>query len=154
MIVPPTTGYFTTASSGNTLRTNHVADDRVQQTEHTASDKPAQRIPRPARSAYTEEQKFFIMYNRIVQELSWPEIENRFAAFFRLRSKDGLTSVYYRIRKDWGMEEVLKAESSFADDRGKVKERSCRFHREFLENLGYLDSTAEDNSCGPSCFHG
>jgi hypothetical protein len=142
MVVPPTS-----SGSGNVLRINHVVDDQVRPTEQASSDKPLQRVRRSARPAYTEEQKFFIMYYRIIQELSWPEIEDKFAVFFDLRTKDGLTSVYYRLRKNWGMEEVLKANSSTADDRGKVEKRSCRFERDFLAKLGYFDFTAGDDSC-------
>jgi hypothetical protein len=34
---------------------------------------------RSARPSYNEEQKFFIMYYRMVKRLSWPEIEDKFA---------------------------------------------------------------------------
>ena len=36
---------------------------------------PLARIPRPARPSYSEEQKFFIMYNRIIRGLPWAEID-------------------------------------------------------------------------------
>jgi hypothetical protein len=49
------------------------------------------RKPRSARLSYNEEQKFFIMCFRIVKQLSWPEIEDRFAQLFHLRSKGGLS---------------------------------------------------------------
>lgn len=48
------------------------------------------------------------MYQHIIGELSWPDIKVKFVDHFDVRSEDGLTSVYYRVRKDWGMEEVLK----------------------------------------------
>jgi hypothetical protein len=79
------------------------------------------------------------MYRRIINELSWPEIEVKFASFFKLRSRDGLTSVYYRIRKDWGMKEVLKSQSHSVDDRKKVKERAAHFSRDFLADVGFFD---------------
>jgi hypothetical protein len=94
------------------------------------------RIPRPARPSYNEEQKFFIMYYRVIKKLSWPAIEDKFASFFKTRTKDGLTSVYYRIRKKWGMEEVLK---TAPDDRSKVKTRAAHFSSDFLTDLGYFD---------------
>lgn len=101
---------------------------------------PLARIPRPARPSYSEEQKFFIMYYRVIKELSWPEIEDKFATFFNLRTKDGLTSVYYRIRKNWGMEEVLKTgPDGSMGDRSKVESKAAHFSREFLNNLGYFD---------------
>lgn len=80
------------------------------------------------------------MFYRIVKELSWPEIEDNFARFFNLRTKDGLTSVYYRIRKSWGMEEVLKTgPDGSMGDRRKVDEKAGMFSREFLVNLGYFE---------------
>lgn len=56
---------------------------------------------RATRPVYNEEQKFFIMYTRIVLDQGWSDIEDRFAEVFGQRSKDGLTSMYYRIRKSW-----------------------------------------------------
>jgi hypothetical protein len=138
IVVPPVPDLPTIPGGGDVLRIHHEADDRVRQTEQTASDKPFQRIPRQARFAYTDEQKFFIMYYRIVQELSWPEIEDKFADFFHLRTKDGLTSVYYRIRKDWDLKEVLKTSSSSTDDLETVKEKADYFQEEFLRKIGYV----------------
>lgn len=107
---------------------------------HHAGAETLARIPRPARPSYSEEQKFFIMFYRIIKELSWPEIEDKFAHFFNLRTKDGLTSVYYRIRKTWGMEEVLKTgPDGSMGDRRKVEDKAAHFSREFLGNLGYFE---------------
>jgi hypothetical protein len=55
------------------------------------------------------------MYHRAVKEESWEEIEELFREFFGLRTRDGLNSVYYRIRRDWGMKPVL---DSCAEDSG------------------------------------
>lgn len=41
------------------------------------------------------------MFARIVQNKAWPEIEDAFTEIFDQRTKGGLTSVYYRIRKNW-----------------------------------------------------
>lgn len=80
------------------------------------------------------------MHHRIVKEQSWPEIEDAFARFFNLRTKDGLTSVYYRIRKSWGMEEVLKTgPDGSMGDRRKVDEKATMFSRDFLGRLGWFD---------------
>ena len=58
--------------------------------------------PRASRPAYSEEQKSYIMFARILRGRSWPEIERDFARLFghriSQRSKGGLTSVYYRVR--------------------------------------------------------
>ena len=93
------------------------------------------RQPRPS---YSEEQKFYIMYARIKCERPWPEIEDRFAAVFGQRSKGGLTSVYYRIRKSWGLEEVMKSSHTCKLDKDAVDRRASHFSREFLTNIGYL----------------
>ena len=97
------------------------------------------RRPRAPRPSYSEEQKFFIMYTRIVRDLSWPEIEDEFERFFGSRSKGGLTSVYYRVRRDWGLLEVLKSgANSYAADCREVERRAMNFSAEFLSQIGYL----------------
>lgn len=65
----------------------------------------SQEEKRASRPAYGEQEKFFIAYMRIVKAKSWAQIGEEFALKFPsnsgVRSKDGLTSVYYRVRKDW-----------------------------------------------------
>jgi hypothetical protein len=96
------------------------------------------REPRSAKPSYNEEQKFFIMYYRTVKQLSWPEIEDKFAQIFYLRSQDGLTSAYYSIRGSWGMEQVLKNQARPEDDLVTIRRKADRFSRGFLENIGYF----------------
>lgn len=105
MVMPPVAN-LTSSGSGDTLDIKHVVDDQARPTKQAGSGKQLERINRRPRPSYTEEQKFFIMYHRIIRKLSWPKIETKFAAFFNIRTKDGLTSVYYRLRKDWGMKEA------------------------------------------------
>ncbi|RMY38615.1 hypothetical protein D0865_13047 [Hortaea werneckii] len=100
--------------------------------------------PRAPRPAYSEEQKFYIMFARILRGRSWPEIERDFARLFgqriSQRSKGGLTSVYYRVRKDWGLEDVLQTDTtSTTHDQQVVDLRARRFSWEFLVSIGYLD---------------
>lgn len=129
----------TSYHSNNSFRSTNASRARHQQGQPNHTEPLAQISP-PARPSYSEEQKFFIMYYRVIKELSWPEIEDKFATFFNLRTKDGLTSVYYRIRKNWGMEEVLKTgPDGSMGDRGKVESKAAHFSREFLTNLGYFD---------------
>lgn len=135
----PPVANFTSSGSGDALDIKHVVDDQARPTEQAGSGKQLQRVTRRSRPSYTEEQKFFIMYHRIIQKLSWPKIEAKFAAFFNSRTKDGLTSVYYRLRKDWGMKEVLKADCHAANDVGKVVEKAAQFQNDFLKGLGYFD---------------
>ncbi|KJX98154.1 hypothetical protein TI39_contig429g00021 [Zymoseptoria brevis] len=100
---------------------------------------PMTRKPRAPRPSYSEEQKFFIMYARIMRDLSWPEIEDRFADTFGQRSKGGLTSVYYRVRRDWGLAEVLKSgPGTFAAECREVELRARNFSKDFLVQIGYI----------------
>ena len=103
------------------------------------------RTPRAPRPSYGEEQRFFIMYMRIIMDKSWPEIEDRFTRTFgqrsTQRSKGGLTSVYYRIRKSWGLEEVLKTGSeTLMSDKLAVHQRARNFEPTFLASIGYLQN--------------
>jgi len=127
-----------TASRGKVLQVRYNANPRTQPAIQTSFAEPYRRVPRLARPSYTEEQKFFIMYYRVVRKLSWPEIENQFASFFNLRTKDGLTSVYYRIRKTWGMDKVLATETSSVSARKLSESNASRFSKDFLEDL-YFD---------------
>jgi len=117
---------------------DHDADLRVHPATQTAHAESPQRIFRPARPSYTDEKRFSIMYYRIVRGLSWPEIEVEFAKFFNLRTKDGLTSIYYRIRKMWAMDKVLDTEINSMSDRSRVESEASRFSSEFLMDLGYF----------------
>ena len=49
---------------------------------NTSTAQSSSREPRPS---YTEEQKFFIMWARIVQEKGWTEIEDEFTRIFNQR---------------------------------------------------------------------
>jgi hypothetical protein len=130
------------SSSGSVHQSNksvdHDADLQVQATTQTAYTGPPQRVVRPARPSYTDEQRFFIMYYHIVRECSWSEIEVEFASFFDLRTKDAITSVYYRTRKMWGMDKVLETDLHSIDDRNRIESEASRFSRDFLADLGYF----------------
>ena len=79
------------------------------------------------------------MFARIVQDKRWVDIEDDFSAVFGQRTKGGLTSVYYRIRKQWGLEEVLKRDATCHEaERGLVEQRAVNFSRDFLITIGYL----------------
>jgi hypothetical protein len=99
---------------------------------------PVRRVPRRARPSYSQEQKFFIMYHRAVKEESWEEIGELFRDFFGLRTKDGLNSVYYRMRHERGMKPVLGSCAEDSEtDRMKVEEMAKMVSREFLQKIGY-----------------
>lgn len=83
------------------------------------------------------------MYLRILKLDSWPDIEDKFAGLFGedsgARSRGGLTSVYYRIRRNWGLEEVLKTGTdSPPRDTHEVEVRARHFSADFLTRIGYL----------------
>jgi len=131
------------STSGSVLQSNtsvdHDADLRVQATTQTAYTGSPRRVVWPARPSYTDEQRFFIMYYRIVRECSWSEIEVEFASLFDLRTKDAITSVYYRTRKMWGMDKVLDTDLHSTGDRNIIESEASRFSRDFLADLGYFD---------------
>ena len=131
------------STSGTVLQPNrsvdHDADLRVHPTTQTAHIESPPRVLRPARPSYTDEQRFFIMYYRIVRECSWSEIEVEFASFFDLRTKDAITSVYYRTRKMWDMNKVLETDLHSMGDRNRIESEASRFSRDFLVDLGYFD---------------
>jgi hypothetical protein len=94
------------------------------------------RSPRPS---YTEEQKFFIMFARIIQDKGWLEIESDFARIWGQRTKGGLTSVYYRIRKSWNLDDVLKSGASSSQKEQKaVADKAGHCSHAFLVKIGYL----------------
>ncbi|KAI5361991.1 hypothetical protein Slin15195_G056400 [Septoria linicola] len=118
-----------------------IVDEQRPQLASWSNGSMADRRPRPPRPSYSEEQKFFIMYARIIRDNTWPEIEDRFDKLFGMRTKGGLTSVYYRVRREWGLMEVLKSgPGSYAADCREVEQRAMNFSREFLSQIGYLPS--------------
>lgn len=83
------------------------------------------------------------MFARITKGQSWPAIEYDFARLFNQqvshRSKGGLTSVYYRLRKEWALEEVLQTNvDSPIHDQEVVDRRATHFSHDFLTIIGYL----------------
>lgn len=112
-----------------------IKDEGDGDTDNALGAKSPSRDPRPS---YSEEQKFFIMWARIVQEKGWTEIEDEFARIFNQRTKGGLTSVYYRIRKSWKLRDVLNNDPGSSDaDRQAVATRALNFSRAFLRDIGY-----------------
>lgn len=138
-ILPPSSTISTTAGESRIHRTHHNVGPRVQAKTNVAYNGASSHTRRPARVSYTEEQKFFIMFHRIVRGLSWPVIEDIFMESFSLRTRDGLTSVYYRIRKEWGMEEVSRNKFGPASDRKMVADKARHFSKAFLQSLGHVD---------------
>lgn len=139
-----------------TIRKKFGNNERFRYHEFCFSPSGTARLPskltRPARPSYDPEQKFFIMYYRIVKKLPWFEIEQEYKKVFGLRTKDGLTSVYYRIRHEWGMRKV---EDATADDVAARRKRSrkCRScsRQKFCTGLGVCHGGR--NSCCSNCGH-
>ncbi|KAI6789072.1 hypothetical protein KC361_g8706 [Hortaea werneckii] len=104
---------------------------------------------RASRPPYSEQQKFFIAYMRIIKHKSWAQIGEEYAVCFREgtspRSKEGLTSVYYRVRKEWGLSNVNEAvvETSILD-RWMVHSMAYNFDAHFLDHMGYDEPPVED----------
>jgi hypothetical protein len=150
--VPISSAPSTMPGSTNATHIHRGADSRVQSMALPTPAQLRKRVLRAARPSYTEEQKFFIMYHRIVGELSWPEIEDKFVSHFGIRSGDGLTSVYYRTRKSWGMQEVLKTQSGSFSDRTMVEARANHFSREFFGKAWILRLGQYRMNAEPSAF--
>ncbi|KAI6914225.1 hypothetical protein KC318_g701 [Hortaea werneckii] len=104
---------------------------------------------RASRPPYSEQQKFFIAYMLIIKHKSWAQIGEEYAVCFRAgtspRSKEGLTSVYYRVRKEWGLSHVNEAvvETSILD-RWMVHSTAYNFDAHFLDHMGYDEPPVED----------
>lgn len=75
------------------------------------------------------------MYHRVIKEESWDDLEKIFENFFSPRTKDALSSAYYRIREEWGMEPVLSSNSE--SDMLKVEEKAKMVPPDFLQRIGY-----------------
>jgi hypothetical protein len=141
-----------TSTSATSYRTgNSISDVKNSHTQyrHDCCPQPAQsfmltepltRVSRPAHPSYDEEYKFFIMYYRMIRGFSWPKIENKFAYFSNLRTRNGLTGAYYRTLKNWGVKEVLETGlNSSLGDRDEAGTKATHFSRELLINLGYFN---------------
>jgi hypothetical protein len=57
-------------------------------------------------------------------------------ATLNLRTKDALTSVYYRTRRIWGVNKVLDIDLHSTDDCDRVEDESSRFSKDFMMDLG------------------
>jgi hypothetical protein len=116
----------------------HLCQSQTKLSVRFAKGSPG--ASRDARPSYGEEQKFFVMYIRVVKGLPWPKIEKAFSTLFGLRTQDGLTSVYYRIRMNWKMKEVKKTDlKAVSSDKNVVKRKATHFSTEFLTEVGYCD---------------
>jgi hypothetical protein len=82
------------------------------------------------------------MYFRIVQGYQWTAIKNYFERYFdrdgqhAVRTEEGLTSVYYRVRNEWGLQPVQSGPASDYD-RSVVHSRAQLHSPEFLSEIGY-----------------
>ncbi|GAB7349760.1 hypothetical protein MBLNU459_g0487t1 [Dothideomycetes sp. NU459] len=118
-----------------------AAGDTVSSRRSSQQSQGSPEGGRETRTAYSEHMQFFIMYSRVALEHDWRRIEDDFEKIFgQRRAKDGLTAVYYRIRKNWGMKQVLQnAPERHHEDMNKVHERSKHYSNDFLRQIGYLD---------------
>ncbi|TKA82655.1 hypothetical protein B0A55_00754 [Friedmanniomyces simplex] len=84
-------------------------------------------------------------------KLIYGDIESGYAELFGLgavglRSRGSLTSVYYRIRKRWGLVEVLKTAPETVADKMAVLRRAEWLPPDFLMKMGYLQGYAGPES--------
>lgn len=103
---------------------------------NSATMEPAPRKSRPYRPPYSNSEKFFIMYMRVVRGLSWQEIKRRFNFFFCTnRTHGGLTCEYYRTRQEYGMKKVASSDDRMEEDRDIIEYKSTIYSHEFLKAI-------------------
>lgn len=125
-----------------------VSDDKSGQLYHpfhvlfpldSANAEPVPPKGRPSRPPYSTLMKFFIMYMRVVRELSWQEIKRKFNSFFCTnRTLGGLTCEYYRTRQEYGMKKVASPDYRMEEDRDIIKYKSTIYSHEFLEAIRFV----------------
>lgn len=68
---------------------------------------------RSPRLVYTKEEKLFIMHSRVIGGVSWPDISRTFEIIFGKRNTKHMMSslrrIYYRTRREWGMDYVTRS---------------------------------------------
>lgn len=78
--------------------------------------RPPSKRARSSRLAYTQEEKLFIMYARVLRKVEWIDISNTFEISFGYKNTSdtisGLRSIYYRTRREWGMDYVTRTGSA------------------------------------------
>lgn len=78
--------------------------------------RPPSKRARSSRLAYTQEEKLFIMYARVLRKVEWIDIANTFEISFGYKNTSdtisGLRSIYYRTRREWGMDYVTRTGSA------------------------------------------
>lgn len=115
--------------SGQSYQPFHVLSPH-----NSATMEPVPPRSRPSRPPYSNPQKFFIMYTRVVRELPWQEIKRKFNSFFHTnRTHGGLTCEYYRTRQEYGMKKVASSDVRMEEDRGIVACMSTIYPDEFLK---------------------
>lgn len=74
--------------------------------------KPWNKRARSSRLTYTQEEKLFIMYARVLRKVEWIDISNTFEISFGGKNTNdtisSLRSIYYRTRREWGMDYVTR----------------------------------------------
>lgn len=106
---------------------------------NSATMEPATRKSRPSRLPYSNSEKFFIMYMRVVRGLSWQEIKKKFNFFFCTnRTHGGLTCEYYRTRQEYGMKKVASSDDRMEEDRDIVEYKSTIYSDEFLKAVRFV----------------
>lgn len=74
---------------------------------------PTPKRSRSPRLVYTKEEKLFIMHSRVIGGVSWQDISRTFEIIFGKRNTkhmmSSLRSIYYRTRREWGMDYVTRS---------------------------------------------
>lgn len=97
---------------------------------------PPTRRSRSPRLVYTREEKLFIMHARVLEKASWTDISRIFEIVFGSRNTHdtiaGLRSIYYRTRREWGMDYVTRSGSAEVERDEWIVKAKLREHAETM----------------------
>jgi hypothetical protein len=104
---------------------------------------------RPSQSAYSLEEKLFIMHRRILKDMQWGDIWKDFEAIFGVQPSNRtviqMRRTYYRTRFAWGMDYVTRSGSEVSPkDIAIVRTKMSRYT---TDGLSFLRA----DSCGERC---
>jgi hypothetical protein len=130
-------------SSKNTLVGNHGPSTYPDNS--TSSTKPESAYPKRSQKLgsscppYSDEEKFSLMFFRHIKRWCWSRVLENFTELFpkQRRTEKGLSTLYYRTVKVWGMEQ--NSRDCKEKDHETVKRKAKKFSKEFLIKLGFSE---------------
>jgi hypothetical protein len=93
---------------------------------------PTPKRSQSTRLVYTHEEKLFVMHSRVIGSISWQKISKIFENIFRTKgTKHTVTNLrilYYRTRRDWGMDHMTHSGSDRRQGDEMVVKAKMREH--------------------------